>query len=198
MPLRLLILVVGLTWLSPLPASADWIVTPFIGFKFAGSTNFVDLEKGAGDTKLTLGGSAGMLGDGVLGLEVDFEYTPGFFKGSNPTGLVASSQVTTLMGNVILALPRSMTRDSLRPYAVGGLGLMHASIEDVLHVFRVSSNLLGLVVGGGAIGPLTNRTSVRFEVRYFRNLTEDESPVVGFSATKLSFWRATAGVTLRY
>lgn len=198
MRLRLLILASALTWLAPSPARADWIVTPFIGLKFAGATNFVDLEKGAGGTKLTLGGSVGVLGDGVLGVEVDLGYTPGFFEGADPTGLVVGSQVTTFVGNVILALPRSMTRDSLRPYAVGGLGLMHASIEDVLQVLRVNSNLLGLVVGGGAIGPLTNRTSLRFEVRYFRNLSKDEGPLVGFGATKLTFWRATAGVTLRY
>lgn len=198
MRLKLLSFVIGLAWVVPSPAHADLIITPFIGFKFAGATNLVDLEKGAGNTKLTLGGSVGLLGNGILGVEADFAHIPHFFEGDEPAGLVTSSQVTTLVGSVILALPRSMTRDSLRPYAVAGLGLIHASTEYTLQVLRINSNLLGLALGGGAIGPLTKRTSMRFEVRYCRNLTKDEGPLVGFGSTHLTFWRATAGVTLRY
>ena len=59
MRLRLLVLAFGLPLLAPSSAGADWFVTPFIGFKFAGVTTFVDLENGVGDTKLTLGGSGG-------------------------------------------------------------------------------------------------------------------------------------------
>lgn len=182
----------------PTAAEAGWIITPFIGLKFAGKTNFVDLEKGAGETKVTLGGSVGLLSDGVFGLEADFGYSPRFFQGAGSTGLVTRSNVTTFMGNVIVAAPLRVTRESLRPYAVGGLGLMHAGIDDVLHVFKVNSNLLGLVVGGGAIGPLTNTASLRFDLRYFKNLSKADGPLLGFGATQLSFWRATAGVTLRY
>jgi hypothetical protein len=183
-------------WVPPAHAAAQWIVTPFIGLKMAGNTNFVDLDQGAGSTKLTFGGSAGVLGDGILGVEADFGYSPRFFE-TDRGGLVFESTVTTLMGNVIVTTPRQLTRESLRPYVIGGLGLMRTTIDYVGGVFQVESNLLGLSVGGGAIGSITDRTSLRFDLRHFKNLSEEDAPV-GFGTTRLSFWRATAGLTLRY
>jgi opacity protein-like surface antigen len=185
-------------WLTPASAAADWHLTPFIGLKFAGDTNLVDLEKAAGETKLLFGGSASLLGDGVLGVEVDFGYSPRFFQRAGRGGLVRRSNVTTLTGSVIVAAPLRWTRQSLRPYLVGGLGLMHARIDDVLGVFRVDSNLLGLEVGGGVIGFLSDRTGVRLDIRHFKNLSQPGDEGVGFGTTRLSFWRASAGVVLRY
>jgi hypothetical protein len=186
-----------LVWMRPAPAAADWIVTPFIGLKMGGDTNFVDLDQGAGSTKLTLGGSAGVLSDGIFGIEADFGYSPRFFETSTRGRLVFQSAVTTLMGNVLVTAPREWTRESLRPYFIGGLGLMHATIDDVAGVFQVNSNLLGLSLGGGAIGSITTRTSLRFDLRHFKNISKEETPV-GFGTTRLGFWRATAGLTLRY
>ena len=45
------------------PAAAEWFVAPFLGVKFAGSTNFVDIEQGAGNTKLMFGATAGAIND---------------------------------------------------------------------------------------------------------------------------------------
>jgi len=185
-----------IVWVRPAHASADWIFTPFAGLKTGGDTNFVDLDQGAGATKLILGGSAGLLGDGVLGVEADFGYSPRFFE-TTPGRLVVSSSVTTLMGNVIVAMPRELTRESLRPYFAGGLGLMHATIDDVAGVFQVDSNLLGLSVGGGAIGAISARTSLRFDLRHFKNISKEDTRV-GFGTTRLGFWRLTAGLTIRY
>ena len=53
--------VVAIAAASVRPAQAEWFVTPFIGLKFAGDTNFVDLEQGAGNTKVTLGAAAGFV-----------------------------------------------------------------------------------------------------------------------------------------
>jgi len=186
-----------IVWFPPSYAGADWIFTPFIGLKIGGDTNFVDLDQGAGATKLTLGGSAGLLGDGVLGVEADFGYSPRFFETANRGRLVFRSSVTTLMGNVIVAMPRELTRESLRPYFVGGLGLLRATIDDVAGVFQVDSNLLGLSVGGGAIGAISARTSLRFDLRHFKNISKEDTRV-GFGTTRLGFWRLTAGLTLRY
>lgn len=195
---RLLTLLWLFLWPFPAAADADWLLTPFIGLKFAGETNLVDLEKGAGETKLTLGGSVGLLGDGLVGAEIDLGYSPRFFERSNRAGLVRRSSVATLMGNIIVAVPRNVTRESLRPYLVGGLGLIHAETEDVLDALRIDSNLLGLTVGGGVIGFLTDRTSLRLDIRHFKNLSRQREPIVGFGTTRLSFWRASAGVMLRY
>ena len=181
---------------SPGVATADWFITPTIGAKFKGSTSIAsNLDQGASNTRMTFGVSGSILTDNILGVEAEFAYTPRFFERSSGT-LVSHSNVTTLMGNVIAALPKAVTGAGLRPYAIGGIGLMHVGIDDVIRLLPVDTNLLGLTIGGGAIGQLTNRSSLRFEVRHFRNLTRSQEEVLGFGETRLSFWRATVGVAL--
>ena len=181
----------------PTPASAQWFLTPFIGAKFAGETLLVDLDEGASNTKLTFGGIVGRIDDGVLGIEADVGYTPRFFERSSGL-LVARSHVLTVMGNVVISMPREVTGDSLRPFFSGGAGLMRVRIDDVVaDVLPVSSNLFAINVGGGATGRLTALTSLRFELRYFKSSTNESEDVVR-PGTSLSFWRAGVGLTLRY
>ena len=175
------------------------MVAPFIGVKFAGRTDsLADLEQGASNARMTLGASVAILSDNILGIEGELGHTPRFFEQSGASDLIARSNVTTLMGNVILAVPRRLTQDSLRPYAVAGVGLIRASIDDINDLLPVRENLLGLTLGGGAIGRLTNRTSIRIDVRHIRNIKEnDPSTVIGFAPlNELGFWRATVGVAL--
>jgi Outer membrane protein beta-barrel domain len=192
----MLAIVVTLIIAGSRTASAEWFVTPFIGFKFAGDTSFVDLEQGASNTKVTIGASAGWVGPGILGVEADFGYTPRFFERSSGS-LVASSQVLTLMGNLVVTAPRALTGYSLRPFVSGGGGLMHVGIDDVAQIIQVDSNVFGIDVGGGAVGDLTHRTSVRFDLRYFKSISQAEEDNVGFGPTRLSFWRAAVGLTIR-
>ena len=180
----------------PAAASADWFITPFLGIKFASSTSLVDLEQGASNPKMTLGVSATILSDRILGIEGELGYYPRFFERSGGSGLIARSNVTTLFGTVVFAVPRAITRDSLRPYALAGVGLIHAGIDDSLGLLPVDTNLVGLGIGGGALGRLTNRTSVRFEVRHIRNLAPANENVPDFGTTRIKYWRATVGVAL--
>ena len=180
-------------------AQTQLLFIPFIGAKFAGHTNIVDPaspQEPAGATKSTFGLSTALLGDGLLGVEGDFEHTAHFFE-RGKGGLISQSNVTTLTGNVIFAVPRGITQESLRPYVVAGVGLLHAHIQTQANVFNTNSNLLGLDVGGGVIGLVSPRAGARFELRHFKNLTEDDAAVT-FGSTRLSFWRATAGLVLRY
>ena len=172
---------------------------PFLGTAFAGETTFIDLEQGAGQTKVTFGASVALLSDGFLGIEGDVGHSPGFFKGDAPLGpLLADSRVTTVSGNVIVATPVSITRESLRPYLVGGLGLMQARAEDVVLIFPVEQDLLGLTVGGGAIGMVTPFTGVRFDVRHIKAITGERGQFAREGNSRLSFWRASVALTLRY
>jgi hypothetical protein len=189
--------------LAPAPAhaqgAADLFVIPFIGVKFAGHTNIVDPaspQQPAGATKSTFGVSAAILGDGPLGIEGDFEHTPHFFE-HGVGGLISQSNVTTLTGNIIIAVPRAITRESLRPYLVSGVGLMHAHLQTIGNIFNTNSNLLGLDVGAGVIGFVSPRAGARFELRHFKNLSKDNAAVT-FGSTRLSFWRLTAGLVLKY
>ena len=194
---RILVLAILFLCCQVAEARADFFITPFLGSEFAGSTTLLDLDTGAASSKhWTFGGSAAWLSDRILGVEADFSIVPGFFQNSSGTGLVIGSRVTTLTGSVIVALPLSVTRESLRPYAVGGLGLLHATSEDILSL-NESGDWLGLQIGAGAIGLITNRAGVRFDLRHLRALSRDTT-LRGEQTSKLSFWRATVGVTLRY
>ncbi|HUE87216.1 MAG TPA: hypothetical protein VMO26_14165 [Vicinamibacterales bacterium] len=180
---------------APAPAHADFFVTPFAGIKFAGDASIPNLDFGASNTKFTLGGMAGVLGDGIFGVEADVAYVPRFFERSSGS-LVTRSHVFTLMGNVIVTVPRTITGYSLRPFVSGGAGLMRVKIDDIADILPVNSNLLGLNVGGGAVGPLTHLVDVRLELRWFKSLTTgNETPLL--PRTALSFWRAAVGLTIR-
>ena len=178
-------------------ARADWLITPFLGTSFAGETTFLILEEGAG-SRMTLGGSLSLLTDGILGLEAEVSHTPKFFEGDDPLGLVLSSRVTTVGGHVLLAAPLALTRESLRPYLVGGLGLLQARVRNVGGVFPLNEDRLGLSLGAGAIGFVTDFTGLRFDVRHIKAISGADGPVVRSGVSRLSFWRATAGLTIRY
>jgi hypothetical protein len=178
-------------------AHADWLITPFLGTSLAGETTFLVLERGAG-ARMTLGASVALLTDGIVGIEADVGHTPKFFEGDDPLGLVLSSRVTTLSGNVLIAAPLGFTRESLRPYLLGGLGLMQARSKDLAGVFPVNEDRLGLSVGAGAIGFVTETTGLRFDVRHLKAISGADGLLARPGVSRLSFWRATAGLTIRY
>lgn len=194
---RILLAVAILSLAAPARATADWLVMPFVSLNFQGSTTLVDLENAAGDTRVAYGAAVDLIGAGVLGLEVDFGYSPGFFEGGGST-LIISSRVLTFMGNVVVATPLSWTNLSLRPYVSGGLGAMRASAHDALNVFDAESTLFGLNVGGGALGFFSDRTGVRWDLRYFKNVRGVDERAVGFGSPQLSFWRASVALVLKY
>jgi hypothetical protein len=177
-------------------AQTDLVIVPFVGTTLAGHTSIAPAEPSAGRKKFTFGLSTMVLTDKFLGVEADVEQTPQFF-GRGSQQLVTSSVVTTLTGNVIIAVPKAITRESLRPYVVSGVGLMHARVSTTAGLLDTNINLLGLDVGGGVIGFISPRAGARFELRHFKNLTND-SRAATIGGTRLSFWRLTAGLVLRY
>lgn len=180
-------------------AGADWLFTPFLGGTFGMTTTFNDYELAEGSKHVIFGGSGAWLArDRILGGELDFSYSPHFFETGSRAGVVLSSNVGTFTASVIAAAPLSLTRESLRPYLVGGAGVIHATIEDVAGLSTVHDNLAGIALGGGVLGFLTRNTGVRFDLRHYRTFSRSQDPVSGTEGTRLSFWRATVGVTIRY
>jgi Outer membrane protein beta-barrel domain len=181
---------------SPRETRADYLFMPFIGGAFARETVFrTGVEQGEGSTHVIFGGSVSWLSSGIFGFEGDFAYAPRFFERDNPLDDILDSNVLTLSGNVIVAVPLSVSEYSLRPYAVGGVGLIHSGINYLVPT-PVDDNSLGFNVGGGAIGFLTRRTGVRFELRHFRTFDREPNQVLEV-LPKLSFWRFTVGVVIR-
>jgi opacity protein-like surface antigen len=186
---------------APRGASADTLVTPFIGFTYAGQTAFLvldpELTSEAIPKNVIFGGSWTWLSDRVLGIEGEFALAPGFFEARNVQNLITGSHVMTLLGNVITALPVGITREGLRPYLLGGFGLVRVKVEDLVGL-GTSDNSPGLQLGGGAIGFITDRTGLRFDVRYTRSLDRTTDEITLDRRSKLSFWRASVGVAISY
>jgi Outer membrane protein beta-barrel domain len=178
-------------------ARADWLVTPFLGTTFGAETTLLDFGGGTEVKHWAFGASGALLTDQVFGLEADLSWVPGFFEGKDPQDLVSGSRLTTMFGNVIAAVPLAVSRESLRPYLVGGLGLLHVKPNDIVDLSE-GRNSLGLQLGGGALGLITERTGVRFDLRQTRTLGRAPNDLTGVSGTKVSFWRATIGVIFRY
>ena len=122
-------LAVALVLLSSPVAGAEKQIRGFVGLTFAGETTFFDAEQAAGGPNRLLGASGALLGE-VVGIEADVGWSPGFFQsGDLSTPLVSHSGVSTVMGNIVVAMPKRLTEYTLRPYGVAGMGLMHLRID---------------------------------------------------------------------
>ena len=177
-------------------ARADWLLTPYIGTTFATETAYLQLDVNAATSKHTIyGGSGAWLTEGILGLEADLAFVPGFFE-QDDFNLVIASSVTTLFGNVIAAVPLSITRESLRPYLVAGLGLVSVHLEDAIRLEEPDESL-GLQLGAGAFGFISDRIGLRFDLRQTRTLTRTTT-ILAERETALRFWRATIGAAIRF
>ena len=191
------VLAAGLLLVSVRTYAEDRQIRPFIGATFGGVNTFVDPELVVGKANLLIGASAVFLGE-MFGAEVDVADAPGFFE-SGDRSLVRGSRVTTISGNVVVAAPHRLTEYSLRPYLVGGGGLMRVRTTTLFNVFDVSTVMPVLDVGVGVVGFLTNRTGVSWEIRRFQSVGGDTGSVaLSWGDEHLSFWRATMGVAIRY
>jgi hypothetical protein len=179
-----------------LAAAQDLLLVPYLGFTFAGGSSLLDLESGSSESASVLGASGTLLGQGLFGVEADVGWAPGFFERGDRQ-LVASSSVTNLTGAVMLTLPVSVTRESLRPYVLAGGGLLRAEARDNIATFTIRRTMPAMVLGGGAIGFLTNSVGVRFDLRHLRSLGEGDDLIVG-EGPRVRYWRGSVGLVLRY
>ena len=193
--MRITLLALAFVVFGPAQAQAERLLRPFVGLTFGGSTTFIDLEHAAGDANIVIGFNGALLGD-LIGVDADVGHGPGFFQ-SGDQSLVARSSVTTLTGNVIMALPRRLTEYTLRPYVVVGTGLMHLRIIDSYKVLSVSSTLPAMDVGGGVTGFLSNRVGLSWDVRRFLSIG-GKARGLSIGSEQLSFWRANMAVAIRY
>ena len=190
------LLAVVLVIATPSAAGAEWQFRPFLGATFGGGTTLVDLEHAVGAPNVALGLSVVLIGE-VVGVEADVAYGAGFFQ-SGDRHLVASSSASTVTGNLVLAAPRRLTQYTLRPYFVGGGGMIRAGSEDFGGSLPYTSTLPAVDFGGGVTGFLTSRFGLSWDVRYFRSLGLKNSER-GFSLgpEQLSFWRANMALAIR-
>src|SRR5262249_40372433 len=139
----------------------------------------------------------------------DFGRVRGFFQSDHPPTLpgsppaalptVTSSSVTTLTGNLVVAMPRRITEYTLRPYVVAGFGFMRSDVVTPGNLLDYTDHRPALDFGAGVTGFLTKRVGVSWEIRRFQ--TAKKGPGNTFASTgpeDLSFWRANMSVAIRY
>jgi len=179
--------------------AAEWQLKPFLGGTYGGSTTYLFVPQAGAKAHFVFGVSGMMIGE-IFGIEGDFGHTASFFQDEsnlfNP--LVTDSGVTTTTGNIVVALPRHLAQYTLRPYIVGGAGLMHISID-----YRenpgtsISSTLKTMDLGAGVTGFLTKHLGVTWDVRYFRSIDRTIETGQSIGSEHLSFWRASMALAVR-
>ena len=179
---------------SSVPASAEWQIKPFLGTTFSGDTTLFDPQNSASGRNVIVGVSGELLGE-VIGVEGDLGIAPGFFTDGL---LILGSRVTTLTGNIVVAMPRRMARYTLRPYFVGGAGFMRASSDTSLDALPITSTRPAVDLGGGVTGFLSKRVGINWDVRHFGSVGTGQIRGQSIGPEQLSFWRASVGLAIRY
>ena len=187
------------------PASADWLLTPYLGVTFGGSADFGnvgDLNDNF-ERKVAYGVNLAWMGAGVIGLEIDFGSTPNFFEDTSGTGDFdwGDSNMTTLMTNLVLGIPiGGQTGFGFRPYGSAGLGLIRSNVSSQSLFEDLSTNDLGFNLGGGAHVFFGDNVGLRGDLRFFHGLQggDDDDDLFDLQARDVDFWRGTVGVTFRF
>jgi hypothetical protein len=194
---RVAMAVIAAAALAAPAAAADKQIRPFIGSTFGGSTTFLDFDDVTRKPNVVYGVSIVTIGD-VFGVDVDVADAPGFLEGAQH--LYLNSRVTTLTGNIVIAAPRRLTEYVLRPYFVGGAGLMRIHADDYFGAFNVERVRPAFDLGGGVLMFFTNTVGASFEVRRFQNFykASDDAGLTLTGSERLSFWRAGVSLALRY
>lgn len=169
--------------IAPSIARAEGYINPWAGVNFGSNVD---------NGRTSVGVNAGALGAGIIGGEVSFGFSPSFFGDSSDFG---SNTVMDLMGNVIIGVPLGGV---IKPYVVGGLGMIRTQIDggDVFDVV-VSDNDFAWNVGGGIMGYFSDHVGVRGDVRYLSNFRDSSSlDSLDFDGT-FNYWRASIGVVIK-
>ncbi|HWK09599.1 MAG TPA: outer membrane beta-barrel protein [Vicinamibacterales bacterium] len=193
---------------APATASADWVITPFVGWNFGGSADVNNAIAGTSfsnqfEHKIDYGVSVAQMGAGIFGWEADFGYSPNFFETGTATNnafdFTNDSNVTTLTGNLIVGAPLGGHGSSIRPYAVGGVGLVRTNVQDAGKFFDVNTkNDFGFDLGGGVMGYFSQNVGVRGDIRYFRSFNGSNDNPTGLGLSNFHFWRGSVGVSFKF
>ena len=174
------------------PAHAQGFISPFIGYNFGGDAGCPSITN-CDDKRTDYGVSIGALGS-LVGFEAELGYTRNFF-GETST---QTSNVTTLMGNFMLA-PKF---GPIQPYGVAGVGAIRTSVEGV--GASSDQSQFGWDLGGGLMVFFGGHVGVRGDVRYFHSfqaLDFANLPILsslGLGGQKLDYGRAAAALVLKF
>jgi opacity protein-like surface antigen len=146
-------------------------------------------------SKFSTGGALTFLGK-AAGFEFEFGYTPDFFNQQTDFALIADSNVTTFMGNVLVNLGATAR---VKPYGIFGLGLLRSRIDATDLFDATTANDFGVNVGGGVICMFADNVGVRGDIRYFRSLQDPSNDNdTDVTLGKFDFWRGAVSFTFKF
>lgn len=189
---------------APSPARGDVLLTPFVGTNLGGSASSPLADVVGDPSRMTFGGSLALMSGGIFGIEADVGYTPRFFGRDIevvgvPLSLVRNN-VLTAMVNLTAGVPiEGGSGAGVRPYAVGGIGLVRQQLSAAAGLVRYDANDLGYNVGGGVMVFFSRNVGLRGDVRHFRTI--NANPLVDLADLQpggFNYTRATVGLTFRY
>jgi hypothetical protein len=188
----------------PAAGRADVLFTPFVGGNLGGSASSPIADFVGDQSRATFGGSLALMGGGIFGVEGDLGFTPKFFGsdvelGGVPVSIVRNN-VLTAMANLTAGIPiQSRGGTGVRPYVVGGVGLIRQQFDLAGGIVGYSASDLGYDVGGGIMIFAGRNFGIRGDLRHFRSVGGSTlSDLVDLQPGTFNFTRATIGVTFRY
>lgn len=171
------------------PARAQAFISPMYGVNFGGVSGCPKLA-GCRDEQTNVSIAAGLFRK-VIGFEAEVAYAPTFL--GEAVGL--SSSALTLMGNGMIAPEVGR----LRPYMLGGLGLIRARVELTTPSATTTNDIvLAFGIGGGVMGFVTRHIGLRVDMRYFHSFSDFTVAGLTLSSTNIDYSRASAGVVVRF
>ncbi len=182
----------------PTSARADGYFAPFIGTNFGGDVG-QPLNVSVKDrSRLVYGGTVGVMGGGVFGVELDFSYTKNFY----PTSVLpeGKNNLVTVMPSLVLGVPLGgQTGPGVRPFVLAGAGLVKRSVE-FGSLPDISQSDLAYTLGGGVMGFFSNHIGIRADIRHVRNFRVDKLSLTDIDLEKgtFNYSRATGAVVFRF
>ena len=173
--------------LTPATASADLRATAF-----GGATRINETNKGTLGAAVTFGG--------LLGIE--FEAARVWLGSLENVEIVdVQANLTTYMANLVLRVPTG----PIQPYGSAGVGLVRVTgdinVPFFGNVVSASAQDVAWNVGGGVYLLPSPNVGLRADVRRFQTGDvnwEDIVDIGDLPLPKFDFWRATAGVTIKF
>ena len=159
---------------APRQARAEGYVSPWVGANWGSNVS---------NGRAAFGLTAGGMGGGIFGGELNFGYSPSFFGTQNDFG---HNSVIDLMGNVIVGVPIGGDRvAAVKPFVTAGAGLVRTQIDggSVVHVSS-ANNQWGWSAGGGVMGYFNDHVGLRGDIRFV-------------DGKQINFWRVSGGIVLR-
>jgi opacity protein-like surface antigen len=173
----------------PGTAHAQGFISPFIGFDFGGDSG-CPTASDCEDKNSNIGVAFGSMG-GVVGFEAELGYARAFFGETPDTG----SSVLTFMANLLVG-PKI---GPVKPYVVGGLGLIKTHVElTVPDLVETDNNSFGWDFGGGVMIMFGEHIGVRGDLRHFSTFKERSFLGFDISNERLNFNRMAGALVLAF